>query len=50
MPPLVSAKGWLLAELRDLLASEPREAWPAVLERGLREVFEISGRSCEPAS
>ncbi|WP_084542979.1 RecQ family ATP-dependent DNA helicase [Deinococcus murrayi] len=48
MPPLLSAKGRLLAELRDLLASHPREVWPDILERGLREAFELPGAQLRP--
>ncbi|CAM3926232.1 RecQ family ATP-dependent DNA helicase [Deinococcus marmoris] len=48
MPPLVSAKGRLLAELRGELATLPREAWPALLERGLQEAFEIPRAALRP--
>lgn len=48
MPPLVSAKGHLLAELREQFASQPRELWPSLLERGLREVFELPEARLRP--
>ncbi|WP_339097154.1 RecQ family ATP-dependent DNA helicase [Deinococcus sp. VB343] len=48
MPPLVSAKGKIMAELRELLQSYPREQWPEILTRGLRELFEIPGADFRP--
>lgn len=48
MPPLVSAKGKIIAELRELLSSHPRELWPEILEKGLRELFEIAQGSFRP--
>lgn len=48
MPPLVSAKGKVIAELRELLDTHPRELWPEILERGLRELFEIPEATFRP--
>lgn len=41
MPPLVTAKGRIIDELRELLTTHAPEVWPQILERGLRELFEI---------
>lgn len=41
MPPLITAKGRLISELRELLSMNARELWPEILQRGLRELFEI---------
>lgn len=41
MPPLLSAKGKLVADLREEFRANPRDTWPALLERGLRDLFEI---------
>nr|WP_255579024.1 RecQ family ATP-dependent DNA helicase [Deinococcus sp. RIT780] len=48
MPPLVSAKGHLLSELRALLDTHPREQWPDVLARALQDVFELPGAALRP--
>ena len=45
MPPLVSAKGRLMTELRDLLDSTARDLWQEVLTRALRELFELPDAS-----
>lgn len=47
-PPLISAKGRLIAELLELLQTHARERWPQILERGLRELFEIPEATFRP--
>lgn len=48
MPPLVTAKGKLILDLRELLNTTPRDLWPEVLTRALRGLFELPDAAFRP--